>query len=100
MQGKVQSAVERETREGGVGSRPGGPACQSGEDGTHHGALRDRSKTIREVRPSSSLTGGERDDNIVRDDTRGFFVKEISFFFFFFEPFESSLFRSGLHLVD
>lgn len=53
VQGKVQSAVERETREGGVGPRPGGPACQSGEDGAHHGALRDRSKTIREVRPTN-----------------------------------------------
>lgn len=56
VQGKVQSAVERETREGGVGPRPGGPACQSGEDGAHHGALRDRSETVRERTMGESLS--------------------------------------------
>lgn len=45
----MQSAVERETREGGLGPRPGVAARQSGQDRTHHGALRDRSKTVREV---------------------------------------------------
>ncbi|XP_076765419.1 uncharacterized protein LOC143432585 isoform X2 [Xylocopa sonorina] len=48
VQGKVQSAVERETREGGVGPRPRGPARQSGEDGAHHGTLRDRSEAVRQ----------------------------------------------------
>lgn len=41
--------MERETREGGLGSRPGGAARQSGQDGTHHGALRDRFETVCEV---------------------------------------------------
>lgn len=82
MQGKVQSAVERETREGGVGPRPGGPACQSGEDGAHHGALRDRSKTIREVRPISPIISFRE-----------------QFFLFLFLRHESSLFRPGHHLL-
>lgn len=82
VQGKVQSAVERETREGGVGPRPGGPACQSGEDGAHHGALRDRSKTIREVRPISPIISFRE-----------------QFFLFLFLRHESSLFRPGHHLL-
>lgn len=89
VQGKVQSAVERETREGGVGPRPGGPACQSGEDGAHHGALRDRSETVREVSVSSSRRGR---CNISRR----------RFFFFFFSFFFSSPMNrpcSGHHLV-
>lgn len=49
MQREVQGAVERETREGGVGPRSGGAARQGGQDGTHHGALRDRFKTVCEV---------------------------------------------------
>lgn len=53
MQRKVQGAVERETREGGVGSRARGAACQSRQDGAYHGALRDRPEAVREVRRST-----------------------------------------------
>lgn len=49
MQGKMQGAVERETCEGGFGPRSGGAARQGGQDWTHHGALRDRLETVREV---------------------------------------------------
>lgn len=49
MRRKMQGAMEREACEGRLGSRPGGAARQSGQDGTHHGALRDRSETFREV---------------------------------------------------
>lgn len=51
MQGKMQGAVERETREGGPGPRSRDATRQGGQDGTHHGTLRDRPKTIREVSP-------------------------------------------------
>lgn len=49
MQGQMQGAVEREACEGGLGSRPGGAARSGGQDGTDHGALRDRSEAVREV---------------------------------------------------
>lgn len=49
VQREMQGAVERETREGGLGPRPGGAARQGGQDGAHHGALRDRSEAVREV---------------------------------------------------
>ncbi|XP_076388668.1 uncharacterized protein LOC100879681 isoform X2 [Megachile rotundata] len=47
MQRKMQSAMERETREGGVGSRSRGSTRQGGENRTDHGALRDRSEAVR-----------------------------------------------------
>lgn len=53
MQRQMQSTVEREAREGGLGPRPGGAARQGSENGTYHGALRDRSETVREVRSIS-----------------------------------------------
>lgn len=52
MQGKMQGAVERETREGRVGARARGATSQSRQDWTYHRALRDRSEAVREVRCS------------------------------------------------
>jgi len=49
MSGKMPGAVERETRERRPGPRPGSAARPGSEDWTHHGALRDRSETVREV---------------------------------------------------
>lgn len=51
MQGPVQSAVERETREGGLGPRARGAVGQGGEDESHLGALRDRPQAVRQVSP-------------------------------------------------
>lgn len=50
MQRKMQSAMERETREGGIGFSSRGAARQGGEDRAHRGALRDRPEAIRQVR--------------------------------------------------
>lgn len=55
MQGKMQGAVERETREGGVGTGARGATSQSRQNWTYRRALRDRSEAVREVRRSALI---------------------------------------------